>query len=240
MIAVTFALPAESADFIALLQDRETGQGAKGDATGTLHRHNIAVAHTGVGKLSARERVDALLSGASPQLLISSGFAGATNNELKPGDMLLAENFCTPEMLVIARSALLRTNIHSGTLATAPSVIDSAADRERFARDAGAIAIDMETQFIADSCAERGIPILALRAITDTPAFPFPAPPDVLFDVEKQRTVAPRLAFYLATHPLAIVRLVSFARRVSAARAALAATLDLLLRSESLAARRTR
>ena len=82
--------------------------------------------------------------------------------------------------------------------------------------------------------------MLALRAITDTPAFPFPAPPDVLFDVEKQRTVAPRLAFYLVTHPLAIMRLVSFARRVSAARAALAATLDLLLRSESLAAPSTR
>jgi hypothetical protein len=54
--------------------------------------------------------------------------------------------------------------------------------------------------------------------------------------VERQKTIAPRLALYLATHPLAIGRLIAFAKRVSNARASLTATLDLLLRSDSLAA----
>jgi hypothetical protein len=58
----------------------------------------------------------------------------------------------------------------------------------------------------------------------------------VLFDVGQQKTIATRLALYLATHPSSIGRLIAFAKRVSVARASLTAMLDLLLRSESLAA----
>jgi hypothetical protein len=128
--------------------------------------------------------------------------------------------------------------VRAGKLATAPAVIDSGAERAALAETAD--AVDMETRMIAASCAERGIPVLSLRAITDTPSFPFPAPAHVLFDVEQQRTVASRLVLYLATHPLAIAKLVAFAKRVSAARAGLAAALDLLLRSEAFAARFSR
>ena len=237
MIAVTFALAAESADFIRLLQDREPT--ARGDAAvivGSLHNQPLCVLHTGVGEKTARARIGEFLGEAKPTVLISSGFAGATTDELKPGDVMLAENFCAPDLLTMARSAFARTNVRFAKLATAAAVIDTTTDRETLARNTGALAIDMETQAIAERCAEFRIPMLSLRAITDSPAFPFPAPPQVLFDLERQKTIAPRLAFYLATHPLAIGRLISFARRVSAARASLAATLDLLLRSESFAA----
>jgi hypothetical protein len=169
--------------------------------------------------------------------VISSGFAGATTDSLKPGDLLLAENFGEPDLLGAAYAALVRINIRSGKLATASAVIDSAHDR---AAHSAADAVDMETQVIANLCAERGVPMLSLRAITDTPAFPFPAPAHVLFDVDEQRTIAPRLALYLATHPRAIGRLVAFAKRVSAARAGLAAALNLLLRSDSFAAQTSR
>lgn len=237
MIAVTFALPAESSDFIRLLQDREpSARGAEAVIVGTLHNRAISVVHTGVGEKVARARMSALLAKTKPALLISAGFAGATDDHLKPGAVIVGENFCAPDLLSAARRAFTRTNVLVGKLATAPAVIDSASDREAFARNAGALAIDMETQVIAARCAEFGIPMLSLRAITDTPAFPFPAPPHVLFDIEQQKTIASRLALYLATHPLAIGKLIAFARRVSAARASLSAMLDLLLRSESFTA----
>ena len=237
MIGVTFALAAESSDFIRLLQDREPGApGAERVILGTLHNRALAILHTGVGEKAARARVSAFFGKTQPALLISSGFAGATSDELKPGDVLLGENYCAPELLTMARSALARTNVRVGKLATAPDIIDSTSEREAFARNSGALAVDMETQAIFDCCAEFRIPMLSLRAITDTPSSPFPAPPQVLFDIEQQRTLPLRLALYLATHPLAIGRLLSFAKRVRAARASLTATLDLLLRSESLAA----
>jgi adenosylhomocysteine nucleosidase len=237
MIAVTFALPAESCDFIRLLQDREPAtRGADAVISGTLHHRAICILHTGVGDKAARARMSACFAGTKPALVISSGFAGATNDELKPGDVIIAENFCTSGLLEIARSVFARTNVRAGKLATASAVIDSLSERETLARNTGALAIDMETQAIAERCAEFDIPMLSLRAITDTPAFPFPAPPQVLFDIEQQKTIASRLALHLATHPLALGRLITFASRVRAARASLAAMLDLLLRSESLAA----
>jgi adenosylhomocysteine nucleosidase len=196
----------------------------------------VCVIHTGVGETAARAQMNTFVSESKPGLLISSGFAGGTNNELNPGEVMLAENFCAPDLLEAARSVFARTNIRTGKLVTAPQIVDSTSDRATLARNTGALAIDMETQAIAERCAEFGIPMLSLRAITDTPAFPFPAPPNVLFDVARQKTIAPRLAFYLATHPLAIGRLLAFARRVSAARASLTAMLDLLLRSETFAA----
>ena len=235
MIAITFALPAESSDFLRLLQDREpTALDAAGGIAGTLHNRALYVIQTGVGPDVARARVGAFLKQANPVLLISSGFAGATTDDLNPGDVILGENFCAPEWLPIARSAFARTNVRVGKLATAPAVVDSATERQQLAINTGALAVDMETAAIADRCAEFSIPMLSLRAITDTPRFPLPAPPQVLFDLEQQKTLAPRLALYLATQPLAIARLISFAKRVSAARASLTAMLDLLLRSEPL------
>jgi hypothetical protein len=58
----------------------------------------------------------------------------------------------------------------------------------------------------------------------------------VLFDLEQQRTVVLKLALHLATHPLAIGRLIAFARRVKTARASLTAMLGLLLRDDAFAA----
>jgi hypothetical protein len=87
----------------------------------------------------------------------------------------------------------------------------------------------METESIAEACARREIPLLSLRAISDTAALPFPAPADILFDLEEQRTRSGRLTRYLLTHPLAIVRLMRFARRIAAARAELAIALKQLV-----------
>jgi nucleoside phosphorylase len=237
MIAVTFALPAESSDFIRLLQDRERSSlGEQQVVTGTLHNRALSVVHTGVGERITHDRIGKLLATTKPSLLISSGFAGATSDSMQLGDVLLAENFCAPDLLALAQRALARTSVRTGRLTTAQSVIDDSADRAELAETTGALAIDMETKSIAEQCASFGVPMLSLRAITDTPASPFPAPPHVLFDVEQQRTVATTLVLHLMTHPLAIGRLIAFAGRVKTARASLAAMLGLLLRDDAFAA----
>jgi hypothetical protein len=73
--------------------------------------------------------------------------------------------------------------------------------------------------------------MLSLRAISDTAAAPFPAPPNVLFDLERQQTSAARLARHLFTHPSAVVRLMRFARQIALARASLATALKTLVES---------
>jgi hypothetical protein len=115
-----------------------------------------------------------------------------------------------------------------------PDVIESKAEREQLAMKTGAAAVDMETEFIAEACADHHLPVLSLRAISDTPSEPFPAPAHVLFDLEKQQTDYVRLALYLMKHPGTFARLNAFRQRIGVARKALARTLDAILRADLL------
>ena len=85
--------------------------------------------------------------------------------------------------------------------------------------------MDMETEWIARACAARKIPMLSLRVISDTAAAPFPVPPEVLFDLERQKTDTFKLAAHLFRRPSQVVRLARFARQISAVRATLGAAL---------------
>jgi hypothetical protein len=115
-------------------------------------------------------------------------------------------------------------------LFTAATIVDSIDERNRIAREHGADAVEMETEYIAAACAKHAIPMLSLRAISDSPDEPFPAPPNVLFNIERQKTDGVRLAFYLLTHPSAIGRLSRFAGQVANARKAIAQGLAALIK----------
>ena len=55
--------------------------------------------------------------------------------------------------------------------------------------------MDMETEFIARACAAYGVPLpVSLRVVSDTPTELFPAPTNVLFDIERQQTQMLKLA----------------------------------------------
>jgi len=113
---------------------------------------------------------------------------------------------------------------------TVPALIDSSEKRERIACESGASAVDMETEFIARACVSHGIPLLALRVITDTPTQPFPAPASVLFDIQRQRTQIAVLAKFFLAHPRRIPGLIQFARRISHAKKVLAHALAAIVR----------
>ena len=62
MIAITFALPAESSDFIRRLEEpRLISREGVGQIRGRLHGKLVAVIHTGVGKMVCRERMEVIL-----------------------------------------------------------------------------------------------------------------------------------------------------------------------------------
>lgn len=231
MIAIAFALPAESSDFVRLLTKPITctREGVE-SIRGHIHDRPVAVFHTGVGKKSCRAHIENFLRQQQLKYLISAGFAGALNQELQIGNLLLSENFSSPELLGSPYLDFAGAGLFLGKLATVPGIIDSKSERDRWAAETGALAVDMETEFIAAACATHQVPVLSLRAISDTPSEPFPAPPNVLFDLEKQKTNFGRLALYLVTHPGALIRLNAFRQRVALARRSLTSALDKLLR----------
>jgi len=230
MIAVTFALAAESSGFRRRLHNK-TRSDRNGITTIAGHIDNctVEVFHTGVGEEVCRQRTARFLADRKFDCLISAGFAGALSDQLRIGDLLLAKNFSTAEVSGTLHS-LANLPIHIANLLTVPSMIESGEDRNRLAQTTGAVAVDMETEFIARSCAEHGVPLLSLRVISDTPRHPLPAPPSVLFDLDEQRTKFGRLVFYVAKNPSAIRRLISFARQVGRARERLSNAIIALIR----------
>jgi nucleoside phosphorylase len=191
---------------------------------GEIDSRAIEVLHTGVGEKVCRERMANFLQDREFTYLISAGFAGALNDRLQAGDLLIAENFSTVQ-LTEARSALSTLPIHTADLVTVPLMIDSIEERKEIAQTTGAAAVDMETEFIARACAEHGIPLLSLRVISDTPGEPFPAPSNILFDVVNQRTNLVKLAAFFLTRPNRVPRLIHFAKRIARARETLSSAI---------------
>jgi adenosylhomocysteine nucleosidase len=229
MIAVTFALPAESSEFLRRVRDR-SHHDRNGIRTirGKIDDRMIEVFHTGVGEKICRQRLGKFLEDQQLDCLISAGFAGALNDDLQIGDLLLAENFSTVDLTEM-RSSLLDLPSHIGKLLTVPALIESSDERTKFAHRSGAVAVDMETEFVARACAAHAVPLLSLRVISDTSRELFPAPANVLFDIERQRTQVLKFAKYFLAHPNRLPRLVHFARRIARARKILASALIALI-----------
>jgi nucleoside phosphorylase len=230
-IAVTFALPAESSEFLRRVREKSARE-RNGVRTiqGKIDNRSIEVLHTGVGEDLCRQRIGVLLENQQFDFLISAGFAGSLNNKLQVNDLLIAKNFSTVDLKDV-QSSLSNMSIAAVNMLTVPAVIDSSEERERIARESEAAAVDMETEFIARACAVRAIPLLALRVITDTPTQAFPAPPTILFDIERQRTRVLRFAMFFLKRPNRASSLIQFARRIARARTVLANALIDLVRN---------
>lgn len=222
MIAVSFALPAESSGLVARLRGRKS---ATSDETKIIHgkidNRSVTIFHTGVGRQSCEKKIDDFFNNELPRVFIAAGFAGAVRNDIQAGELILAENFSDQRLLSEAQRVLNREGLRIAKLFTSPAIVDSINERNEIARASGADVVDMETEVIAQSCAARGIPMLSLRVVSDSPRNPFPAPPNVLFDMQLQRTNPATLLAYLFKHPIALWRLIQFGRQVAKARAAL-------------------
>ena len=218
MIGITFALPSESSDLVRQLEQRQRRENL---VLGKIDNHAVAIVHTGVGAKFCNERLEILLHTARPKFVISAGFAGAVADELRVGDLIVAENFSDPGLLVNAERILSNRQPRRIKLFTSTSILDSISERNEIARSSGAAAVDMETGAIVAVCNAHRVPLLSLRAISDTPRNPFPAPPSVLFDIQGQRTNYARLFSYLLRDPAAVPRLFRFAREIARVRTTL-------------------
>lgn len=212
MTVVTFALPQESRDFRAALH-------ARGGRFGT---EEIRVAHLGIGPVAASEAIRRLLAEAKPCLLVCAGFAGGLEPRLRVGDLVLAENFTSPELLARAsRGAAV------GALVTHSAPIETIEAKAALARESGALAVDMETAVVAEACRAAGVPLLAVRVISDAADTALPVPFEEWFDIERQDPRRWRLLKYLARHPGQIRTFAEFVRGLGPARRTLT---DFLIR----------
>jgi adenosylhomocysteine nucleosidase len=218
MIGITFALPSESSALVRRIQKVQRHDNL---LSGKIDNRDVTILHTGVGAKACNEGLEILLHQTRPSMVISSGFAGAVSEQLHVGDLILSRNFSDPQLLANAERILHDRQPRVVKLFTSTSIIDSVVERNEIARAADAAAVDMETGAIADVCKIHGVPLLSLRIVSDTASQPFPAPPSVLFDIERQQTNVGRLLAYLLRDPGSIWRLFRFGRQIASARASL-------------------
>lgn len=209
MIAVTFAVPHESHEL------RRALKSAPGE---TL------IVHTGIGTAAAEKSVAALLAAHRPRLLISAGYAGALDPALAHGELFVAENFTSPELLD-------RCNARRGILTTQETAAETPAQKSALARGTGAQAVDMETSAIARVCAAHGVPMLSLRAISDTAAADIPVPLHISYDLVRQRPRIAGLLTFLARNPSRILPFARFVRGLTPAREAMTAAILAILKN---------
>ena len=213
---VTFARPEESRAFRRRLVERENLRGLTGNrvVTGKIGTKSVVVAHTGIGLPAATQSIRELLK--SPwNLVIAAGFAGALSPNLREGDIISQD---TPDPNPLA-------------LISRPVPIERAEDKKALYHRTGASAVDMETASIAAACHEAGVPITAIRAISDPAHVDLPVPFAIWFDLARQRPRPFTLLAFLARHPTRIRPFLQFVRRLPRISASLASALETRIRS---------
>jgi 4-hydroxy-3-methylbut-2-enyl diphosphate reductase len=163
------------------------------------------VIRTGAGP--ARSQASALrLMGSQDSALAVAGVCGGVDPELQPGDVIVASELqggkgthklTAPEALVDALRAL-GTAAKLGPIRSEDHIVRKA-EREHL-RESGAIAVDMESRWLAEAAGER--PFTVLRVVIDTPHRELLRPgaiPDSLRALATLRRIAPALETWAKT-----------------------------------------
>ena len=223
-VILTFALPDESRSFAAALTGTRTIHRGRPPALPTImgrcDGRLVAVVHTGVGDTRAgRARLQETMASAEDlRAVISAGYAGGLAAHLQVGDFVLGENFSDAGLAASARRLLQGEELRPGIITCQDQVAATAAAKLSLAAGTGALAVDMETGWIAEVCAEAGVPMLSLRVISDAAGQDFPVPPHLLFDAVRQRPRYLALPAWLLAHPGRIAPFVRFVRGLGPAR----------------------
>ncbi|MDR3633775.1 MAG: nucleoside phosphorylase [Isosphaeraceae bacterium] len=129
----------------------------------------VALVVAGPGRAAARAATDRLLAGHRPRWVLSIGFGGALNPDLRRNQIVLPDEVVD---LDGARYAVESRppgspSIVTGRLLTVDAIVRTAAEKAELRRRFDADVVDMETSAVAAVCNERGVRFLAARVISD-------------------------------------------------------------------------
>lgn len=174
--------------------EREVRRGPRSFFEGELAGCDVVVACAGVGKVNAAMATQQLIDSYRVWGVANAGAAGAADASLElfdvvvsetcvhhdvPGFVLLdsypyydGEEFASDGVLLEAAkkaSAKWRKPFAFGRTATGECFVDDS-NRDGIVARCNPLAVDMETAAMAQTCTANGIPFIAVRCITDTPA----------------------------------------------------------------------
>ena len=212
------------------------------------------LAVSGVGRVHAEAATRAVLEERHPSAVLSLGFAGGLVADQRAGDLVVARVLipagsvsnddpkpCVSEALHADQTlvnmaldvlATLGLRYRTGDCVTASQLVSRPEAKRRLGLDASALAVEMESFWIALACHERNVPFLAVRAVVDTAERPLP---DFIVDSVLDERAGNRWwsALSIMLHPHWIPSLIRLGGAASKARNSLSAFASGFLRAWS-------
>ncbi|MDL1866309.1 purine phosphorylase [Betaproteobacteria bacterium PRO4] len=149
---------------------------------------HLVIRLCGMGPVAARRAAAGLHAEEKVTRLISFGIAGALDDNLQPGDLVLPESVQTKQSYAtdsawrtrIEHSLPTHLNVIRRPVAASDELVATADQKYALAARSGACAVDMESGAIAAVAAEKKVPFIVIRVISDPVQF---SPPAALMDV---------------------------------------------------------
>ena len=190
------AMPEEVAPIVAKLDNlKETVYAANTYYEGSYHGQEVVVAYSKIGKVFATLTATMLIEKFGCDRLLFSGVAGAISDDLKIGDLIIADGLCqhdlditafghpfgyVPEGEVCIPTDITLRNIakevaegkgltlKEGIIATGDQFVANSERKEWIGDTFKASALEMEGASVAVVCSALDIPFFILRAISDS------------------------------------------------------------------------
>ena len=125
-------------------------------------RSDVSVLHTGMGRRNARAALEDRLAKGRPELIITSGFAGGLNPELRIHELLFEKSGTHPLF-----DELANLPFREGRFCCHDRIAVTAEEKRLLWQSSGCDAVEMESAGIHEIARLREIPCLTLRAISD-------------------------------------------------------------------------
>lgn len=195
-IAIMGAMPEEIAPLLEKLENvTTTTYAANTYYEGTYKGTDVVVAYSKIGKVFATLTATILIEKFGCEKLLFSGVAGAISEELKIGDLIIADGLCQHDLditafghphgyvpegeVCIASDVTLRTiakevakekglTLKEGIIATGDQFVANEERKNWIGKTFNAHALEMEGASVAVVCSALGVPFFIMRAISDS------------------------------------------------------------------------
>ena len=195
-IAIIVAMDKEFIRIKELLEQvEETAIGGRSYTSGRLGNNELVLHQCGIGKVNAAIGVTELIRLFNPDLVVSTGCAGGASDMLEVTDVVVSSQlayhdvYCgyalgetvygqvqgmparyTTPREIVEKAMACGERIHEGLIVTGDWFVDDQEKMRSIIRlFPEAMAVDMESAAIAQTCHVFGIPFVSFRVISDIP-----------------------------------------------------------------------
>jgi len=195
-IAIMGAMPEEVEPIVAKLENlKETVYAANTYYEGSYNGQEVVVAYSKIGKVFATLTATMLIEKFGCDTLLFSGVAGAISDELKIGDLIIADGLCQHDLDITAfghpfgyvpeGEVCIPTDVNlrniakevgaskgltlkEGVIATGDQFVANPERKDWIGAEFKADALEMEGASVAVVCSALDVPFFILRAISDS------------------------------------------------------------------------